>query len=686
MVMTDFFARPVPVDPKWFTDEQLERLGSGVFYLRFSQAEKRVLKKKKMIRPSVWAERHRHLPRDAAVPGRWRNATVPYAAGILDASFFPSVQEIVVCAAPQTGKTDINYTCLGYAVDRKPGNALIVMPDENTARENSADRIRPMFEDSPRLRSYLTGYADDLASHKIKLQNAIVYMAWANSAARLANKPLPYVVLDEEDKYPETATKKEASPTDLAKKRTRTFAHMRKIWRTSSPSIETGPIWKALTEECQLVFDYWVRCPHCDGSQKMVFEQIKWPRDLRDPRLIKPGLTLYRCVQCGTLSEIDECDEHNRCLVCSGDRELLEVPQRCWYECIHCGAKWDDADRDLAVRAGEWRERNKGQALEAALYAFNPLTIGFHIPSWLSPFVKLWEVAHAFLEGLRSRNKMKDFRNGHAAEPWYAVTAERSEDRILALADDRRRGVVPGGGVVACLLAGVDTQDDGFYYEIRAFGYGFNRESWCIREGKVPTFEALARVLWQDRYMDVDGNVYPVRLTLQDAMGHRTSEVYDFCRMYRRMGTILPTMGVQSMATHYTYSDREYYPGTKKPIPGGIRLVRFDTNYFKNQLASILEIMPGDPGCWHYHGEITLDWARQMTVEGVNEKDVWENPQDKPNHAWDCAVLLLLAYEVRGVVFMSPDKPPEQEIVRIEPVRPVLSRRIEYQRPGWLTR
>lgn len=87
----------------------------------------------------------------------------------------------------------IRYTCLGYAIDRKPGNALVVFLDENTARENSADRIRPMLEDSPRLRSYLTGYADDMASVKIRLQNAIIYMAWANSAARLANKPLPYV-------------------------------------------------------------------------------------------------------------------------------------------------------------------------------------------------------------------------------------------------------------------------------------------------------------------------------------------------------------------------------------------------------------------------------------------------------------------------------------------------------------
>ena len=144
-----------------------------------------------------------------------------------------------------------------------------------------------MFEDSPRLRSYLTGYADDMASVKIKLQNAIIYMAWANSAARLANKPLPYVILDEEDKYPETATKKEAGPTDLAKKRTRTFSHMRKIWRTSSPSIETGPIWKALTTECQLVFDYWVCCPHCGNFQKMIFENIKWPEDMRDPLRMK---------------------------------------------------------------------------------------------------------------------------------------------------------------------------------------------------------------------------------------------------------------------------------------------------------------------------------------------------------------------------------------------------------------
>ena len=338
----------------------------------------------------------------------------------------------------------------------------------------------------------------------------------------------------------------------------------------------------------------------------------------------------------------------------------------------------------MAVRSGEWLDRDKGRSLDAALNLIKPVTIGFHIPSWLSPFVKLWEVAHAFLEGLRNKTKMKDFRNGHAAEPWLAVSVERSEDRLLALADDRPRGVVPSGGRVACLLAGGDTQDDGLYYEIRAFGYGLERESWGIREGKVPTFEALAQVLWVDQYKDKNDIVYPVRFALLDAMGHRTSEVYDFCRMHR--GGILPTMGKQAMATPYAYSNREYYPGSRKPIPGGIKLVRFDTNYFKNQLAGILEIAPGDPGCWHYHSQVTQDWARQMTVEGLNEKGIWENPHERPNHAWDCATLLLLAHEILGVAFWPREEPQKPLLKKPDKGNHPAPRPHVYERPRWLYR
>ena len=51
---------PIEIDSTWITDEQLERLDGGILSVRFSVAEKRVLRKKKAIRPAVWAERQRY--------------------------------------------------------------------------------------------------------------------------------------------------------------------------------------------------------------------------------------------------------------------------------------------------------------------------------------------------------------------------------------------------------------------------------------------------------------------------------------------------------------------------------------------------------------------------------------------------------------------------------------------------
>jgi phage terminase large subunit GpA-like protein len=638
------------IDTRWIP-RRLLKSAPAAYTLKWSRQERRMLKRKVPMRPSVWAERNIVIPDDSAEPGKYQNKVVPYAAGVMDASFFPTVQEIVLCWPSQCAKTTTVNNCLGYAMDRAPGNAVIVYPDEVTARDNSKDRIQPMISLSPLLRKYRTGYDDDEGAVKIRLTHMILYMAWANSATRLANRPAPYGVADEEDKYPETATKRESSPVDLLRNRARTFAHMRKLWRVSTPTVEGGPIWVALTKEAEVVFDYYPRCPHCKGYQEMAFENIKWEGGKE------------------------------------ANPEEVETRKLAWYECATCGKKWADIDKVLAVRAGEWRDRSHGLSIDAALKSVRPRVIGFHLRSWISPFVSISEAAAAFIRGQKDFNKLKKFQNDHAAEPWRTILAERKEDTILNLADDRPRGVVPGGGVVACLLAGVDTQDDGFFYEIRAFGFGLERESWCVQEGKVPTFDALAQVLWGNQYKDADGVVYPVYLTLMDAMGHRTSEVYDFCRSNR--GLIYPTMGKQTLASTVTYSNQEFYPGQKKPIPGGLRLYRFDTNHFKNQLAGILEIAPGDPGCWWYHRDVTTDWARQMTVEGINEKGFWDNPQGRDNHAWDCATLLLLGHWILDVsVRFAPGEKKEKQPEKKEPM--VMERDqprglANYQRPSWLS-
>ena len=50
---------------------------------------------------------------------------MPYSPAIMDASFWPSVEEVVMCAADQVAKSFIVDTCIGYAIDRAPGPVWI---------------------------------------------------------------------------------------------------------------------------------------------------------------------------------------------------------------------------------------------------------------------------------------------------------------------------------------------------------------------------------------------------------------------------------------------------------------------------------------------------------------------------------------------------------------------------------
>jgi len=249
--------------------------------------------------------------------------------------------------------------------------------------------------------------------------------------------------------------------------------------------------------------------------------------------------------------------------------------------------------------------------------------------------------------------------------------------------------MVPGGGRVCCLTAGVDTQGlderGWFCAEIRAWGWGNDAmtlpESWQIREGNFESFAALEDVLFNTVYYDAEGNSYYVGLVLQDAMGRRTNEVYSFCLQHR--GRVIPTQGVDSrrMSAPHSFTNLEYFAGTKKAIPGGLRLYRFNNKYYKDLLAGKMEINPDDPGAWHMHSETTEDWARQMCSETVDENMQWVKIGSMANHGWDASVLNILAADVLGIKYMRKPKGPgrqEQERKRQG------ENRQRFERPGWL--
>jgi phage terminase large subunit GpA-like protein len=94
-----------------------------------------------------------------------------------------------------------------------------------------------MIERSPRLASYLTGRQDDTASFRINLQHMPIFLGWASSASRLANKPIRYAIADEVDKEGFNETAKETSPLNLIDKRLTTFRARSKFIKISTPTL-----------------------------------------------------------------------------------------------------------------------------------------------------------------------------------------------------------------------------------------------------------------------------------------------------------------------------------------------------------------------------------------------------------------------------------------------------------------
>jgi len=532
----------------------------------------------------------------------------------MDAAALPWVEELSGCKCAQSGFTESAHNFVGWACDYAPGPVMYCFPDELMAKDNSAERVLPMFKSSRRLSEYLTGVQDDEAKLNIKLRHMKISFAWSSSASRLGNKPVRYVIGDEYDKWQQPVSGRggqEPSALSLLVQRMNTYRALglNKMFLFSTPAREKNGIHERV-ETAPARFDFHVVCPVCGTEQLMHWGSkdskggYRLPEGMRDP-------------------------------------EKIYEQNLAWYECAGACCRWDDHMKKEAVKRGQWRERVSGLPLMEHLHQHKPRRIGFHLPAWISPFITIGQCAKAFLTDL------KEFTTQYEATPWKAQVSERSEDVIAKLKDARPRGLVPGSGQVACITAAVDTQDTGFWYEVRAWGWGLDGPSWQVREGFVLEWEALDRILWADDYRDSSGMVYVPALVVQDAMGHRTAEVYNFCLRHR--GQLLPSQGVERMRQPYSFSALETWPGSGKAIPGGLRLVRANVTHYKNLLANKLEIAAADPGAWLYHRETTDEWIRHMTAEYRNDEELWECRSGRANHGWDCSVLNLVAADIIGV-------------------------------------
>lgn len=420
----------------------------------------------------------------------------------------------------------------------------------------------------------------------------------SNSPANLASKPIRFLFFDETDKYP-GASKKEADPISLARERTKTFAHNRKIFLTSTPTLRTGHIWKAL-EGADIVKHYFVPCPHCGEYIELKWAQIKFPDN--------EGMSY-------------------------ADRAEFAV-----YVCQECGSVITDNQKPQMLRYGEWRVVRENTQFARK--------VGFWLNTLYSPFVRFSEVAKAFLTSKDAPDAFQNFTNSWLAEPWEDTKLKTNADTVMDRQTDIPEFTIPDWAKL--LTAGVDVQENCLYWTIRAWGNYLTSQN--IAHGQAYSFAEIERIM-NLQYERQDGtDPLVVALALIDS-GYDADAVYDFCAM--NSDWALPSKGSSNpMMSHFKLSkvnktDSKAY---------GMNLVMVDGGKYKDMIAGRMRKENGT-GSWMVYQGCDREYAEQVTSEhkvnvksGQHIRQEWHlKTSHADNHYLDCEVYAMAAADVLGV-------------------------------------
>lgn len=630
----------------------------------FSEGERAVFKRRERPRPSLWAEKSVVFPESAAIPGPYRRRKSPHIVWLMDTWAEPWVVHLIVCLPPQSGKTLFMVITKFYTVDFWPGPIMTAYADEATIKRMSGEYILEILDASPRLKRFKSRNPDDTAHKLIRFKNgARWYFSNANNPKDLASVPIRYADADERAKWPKfsgsDAATRDSSPWRLLFQRTRSYRYTKKLTSVSSVRVEDDDQWTALKEDAQQLYVYLVECPRCGTRQRMV-----WGR--------------FRLADGREFSQV----AHTEIL----DQELGR------YQCANegCGALWDDTDRDqaaLRTMHDGWVPVERKYVLDPDHWddpfpqppeapIEHPAVPGCHAASWISPFVSLSEVVAEFLRAHRETDPVQRkallmaWTNNHPNKPWRELAkASLDTSAFDRLKDDRPAGRVPPWALLLVLTA--DVQQAGVYFELRAwdaqkrsalvrYGY-FSKDvapevDWNALPLGFPRsgdFVAL-REAYLAPYETEEGAEFLVCFGLVDS-GYRAEEVFQFCRAMNadpaNAGRPLwPSKGFDELRGGQEVLQRKVdtYPGTSKPIPGGLMRVDVSTNRLKDALALVLaEVTPGDPGSWLLHQETGADYVQHYRSEAKDPADqTWKQRGSQPNHWWDCGVLQLAAARV----------------------------------------
>lgn len=551
---------------------------------------------------SEWADNNRILTREESPSaGLWNTDNTPYLRDIMDTFTDKTTQITTVLKATQLGFTEAAVNICGYTIDRSPCRIFYVMPDEDLAKDFSVDRLQKALKNTPNIAKKIES-ADRSKALVVRFPGGFIRLSGANSPAKLASWPIPRVIMDEVDKFPQW-TGREANPVSLVKERTKNWP-WRKILVGSTPTTEWGYVYRSYMES-EIHYQFYVPCPECGHYQTLKFPNLKFPTVIDDQRLSRE--TYYEC---------EQCHHHIR------DKEKLPM-----------------------LRKGKW--------IADEQLNYKPKVVGYRLNTLYSPWVSFAEVAKEFLKSKDDPTSLMNFVNSWLGEPWKSKSSEVKAKAVLDKKTDIPHGIVPHETLI--LTAGVDRQQGYFYWVVRAWMPGMR--STKIANGSAETWDDLKPIM--DQYWPIENSEKKMQIILYAVdSGYATEDTYDFCQFAYGQATVaIPVKGASQALAGY-YKRVNLQPNEKgRTWQRAMILYEIDTNKYKDLIMYRLNKELGEEGCWMVDADTDEEYANMITAEQKvrdGDKEVWRQIGKRPNHYLDCEVYAYLAADVMNIRNLQP--------------------------------
>lgn len=585
-------------------------LPADAFLITYAAVEKSVRPKAKLT-VSEWADTHRVLSAEgSSEKGPWKTSRTPYLREIMDCLSVDSPDELVAFMKPsQVGGTEAGSNWIGYIMHHAGGPCAVVMPTERSLNDWVSQKFDPMAQDTPAIAEALakrSNRSSDNNSQRKKFTGGMLYLKTAGSTAELKSTSLRYALPDELDEWDWTTT--QGDPLGLLRVRLTTYPD-RKLFAPSTPTMKDA----SRIEELFLGGDqrhYQVACPHCGELQHLKWSNLRWQKDLANPRRLLA--VHYYC-------------EHNGCQI--EEHHKTDMLREHGYG---GKARWVPDAPDAPYKSYHLNS------------LYSPIGLGL---TWM-------ELAYEWIEAQDDPAKMMRFVNTRLGETFADRSHDIKPNALIARAEPYALRTLPLGCLV--LTAGVDTQDDRL--EIQILGHGRDEKTWTIDYHVIPgnpaddkPWDALADYL-SAKFINRFGTELRIESVAVDTGGHHTHAVYNFVRTASSKGVVRAIAIKGASTTGRSILGKPSLQDVNRrglTMKRGVALYTIGTDTAKhliyNRLNGDKDKDPSERKV-HFSTELEPSFYDQLVAETFNpRKNRWELKKGKRNEVLDTYVYAIAA-------------------------------------------